>query len=288
MAMRIAKIFNVPVKINDFFLILILAYTFLGVLPQVLILFSIVLVHEFAHCLAALKRGIGVKEMELFPFGGIAHLDFFEADSNHEFHVALAGPLVNFIMAGMGFILLNYWGINYWIIFFIRTNLVIGLFNLLPALPLDGGRLYRSIKAPKYGIQRATRAASRQGKIIATSLFMAGAIGLYYRFCDISVAILAIFLYISAGGQYKTASYHFIRFLSRKKEQFATRRIMEAENYIAKEDLSLEETISLLKPEKYGILLLVDEKGNITKKLSEEQIINAYFKYGPKLPLYKV
>ncbi len=280
--MKLARILGIPIKINDYFILLIIAYTFLGVLPNIVIIFFTVLIHELAHSIESLRKGIKVKEIELFPFGGVARLEYIDVNSNNEFTIAVAGPLINFIIAGIGFILLHYKGINYWLLFLIRTNLVIGLFNLIPALPLDGGRMYRSIKSTKYGVKNATHKASKNGKIFSVILFFLGSLGVYFKINDISMPILAIFLFISANSQDKTASYQFIRFLSRKKEQYNNSELMETENYVLKKDYVIEDLISYLKPGKYSFFFIINDNGKIIKTLSEEQIINAYFKYGSK------
>ena len=138
-----------------------------------LLLFVSVLLHELAHSLVARARGLPVKNITLFIFGGISNLEQEPASPGVEFQMAIVGPLVSLLIGGLSLLLfavlrgnspqleaiLGYLGI---------TNLLLGVFNLIPGFPLDGGRVLRSIIWKATGsLLRATRIASAVGQIIA-------------------------------------------------------------------------------------------------------------------------
>ena len=138
-----------------------------------LLLFVSVLLHELAHSLVARARGLPVKNITLFIFGGVSNLEQEPMSPGVEFQMAVVGPVVSLLIGGLSLLLfaalkggspqveaiLGYLGI---------TNLLLGIFNLIPGFPLDGGRVLRSIIWKVTGsLRKATRIASVVGQIIA-------------------------------------------------------------------------------------------------------------------------
>jgi Zn-dependent protease len=145
-----------------------------------LLLFGSVLAHELAHSLIARARGLPVKNIILFIFGGVSNIEREPQNPDVEFQMALVGPLTSLFIGGLAFLLrwvmrggaspliamLSYLGV---------TNLLLGLFNLVPGFPLDGGRILRSIVWKVSGnAQTATRVATFAGQLIAYLLIFIG------------------------------------------------------------------------------------------------------------------
>jgi len=149
-------------------------YWVLGAVTAIL-LFASVLVHELAHSFMALARGLEARSITLFIFGGVSNLGGEAKSASTEFLVAIVGPLTSFVLAGISFglaeavsepraeLVLSY-------LFLI--NLSLGIFNLIPGFPLDGGRVLRSILWRATGnVRRATEWAANVGKLVAYLLF---------------------------------------------------------------------------------------------------------------------
>lgn len=139
----------------------------IGILTS-LMLFTSVLIHELAHGIVSIQSGIKVKRIALVLFGGIAEMENEPDEPKKEFKIALAGPLSNFILAGI-FYLLSYIvttrGISDTIYIPLRyianINFILAVFNMMPALPLDGGRVFRAI------IWQSTKDLKKATKIIS-------------------------------------------------------------------------------------------------------------------------
>ena len=137
--MQIGQIGGIRIVFNPFFLILLVLLGLAGYLPHGLILFGIVFLHELAHTLVASAYGVQFSAIELFPFG-VASEGFYDPDPFAEAVIALAGPLTNGVLCILAMAVAPYEVIPaQWYDYFMRANCVIGLFNLLPAFPLDGG-----------------------------------------------------------------------------------------------------------------------------------------------------
>ena len=165
--MRLARIAGIDFKANKAFLLLCVAYTVLGLGPEVILITTAVLAHEIAHTVVALALGVRISEVELLPFGGQAAVeDFTGLEPKKEIYVALTGPLL--LDYGRCFYyLIPYQGT--WFSLFANIN-CFRSFNLLPVLPLDGGRIFRAILSSSIGYRKATLTAASLGKITALLL----------------------------------------------------------------------------------------------------------------------
>lgn len=153
----------------------------------ILSIFITVFLHELGHALAAKRYNIKTKDITLLPIGGLARLESIPEKPKEELVVAIAGPIVNIILAGitalfitipdaneLTFQLSN--GINstnFFLNFFI-VNLFLAIFNLIPAFPMDGGRVLRALLAMKFKRHIATNIAARIGQVIALGFIFLG------------------------------------------------------------------------------------------------------------------
>ncbi len=154
-------------------------YLLLGFIAA-LLLFASVLVHELAHSLVARKRGMGVKSIVLFIFGGVSNIEQEPQSPGSEFQMAFVGPLTSLIIGAVSYGLLQLVGtrpspIAAMLLYLAWANVLLGIFNLIPGFPLDGGRVLRSIiwKVTGSG-DRATRITTTVGQIIAYLFILLG------------------------------------------------------------------------------------------------------------------
>jgi Zn-dependent protease/CBS domain-containing protein len=172
----------------------------LSILMSVLIFVSVFL-HELSHSLVAMRFGARVKAIMLFIFGGVAMIEDLPKDPNREFFVAIAGPLMSFLLALVGFSLRLLGGLfGEFCYLFGYFNLVLGLFNLIPAFPMDGGRVLRSFLTRRLGFIRATKISADVGKILAVVIGVTG------LFTSIWLTLIALFIYMGAVEEEKSVT----------------------------------------------------------------------------------
>lgn len=223
---RIARVFGVDIKVHVSFLLIVL----LGALQWgtqwgirgavfgialILLLFLCVTLHELGHSLVARYFRIPVREIVLLPIGGVALLEKQPEQPFHELLIAIAGPVVNVLLAGMlalflgataDITLLNEQGtvssgemapsFTFLLLWLLAANISLVVFNLIPAFPLDGGRMLRAILAMFFGYTRATNIAAVVGQVIAVFLGVFGIIS-----GNIVLALIAAFIFIGAGQE---------------------------------------------------------------------------------------
>ena len=285
--MRLGRLFGVQIVLNPFFLLTLLGFAMIGLLPQALLLFGAVLLHELAHVVVARGMGLAVEAVELLPFGGAARLaDFLELDPEAERSVALAGPVTNLFLAGLCVALQTYrLGPPDHVGFFLRTNLVLAAFNCVPALPLDGGRILRSYLTRRWGFRRATEVAADFGRAIAVVFAVVGAVGLYLRYVNLSLLILAFFVYAAASRERGHAAWVLTRYLARKQRELRERQVLSVEALVAGEHLPVREVVRRFVPQRYHLIYLVGEEGEVSSFVTEAEVIQALVSRGSELPL---
>ena len=175
-------------------------------------LFGCVVLHEFGHALMARRFGIGTRDIVLFPFGGVARLERIPEVPSQEFLVALAGPAVSVGIAAGLFAALRLYGSaprleDFGIgnasfaerLMFINAGLAV--FNLLPAFPMDGGRVLRALLAMRLDYVRATEVAARIGQGVAAIFAIVGAL------TNPLLVIIALFVWMGAAGEVSVAQF---------------------------------------------------------------------------------
>ena len=214
---KLVRVAGIDVYVHATFVILILwlalSYWATAGLPAVvsgvgfiLLLFGCVALHEFGHALTARRFGIRTRHITLLPIGGVADLEKMPDDPRQEILVALAGPAVNLVIAAV---------LWFWLMMsgslvpgevisvasgpllhkLIVLNIILAVFNLLPAFPMDGGRVLRAALAMRMGRVQATRTAARIGQGLALWL---GLIGLLY---NPFLIFIALFVWIGAAAE---------------------------------------------------------------------------------------
>lgn len=197
----LTRVMGIPVRVHITLIILLIIaafhYGFWGVIYMAG-LFTSVALHELGHSWVAIRKGCRVREIMLLPIGGVAKMERLPSKPVDEFLIAVAGPLTSLALAGI-FLLLTATGFLMMLFASLAgINLMLGLFNLLPSFPMDGGRIFRAFMTPRIGRLKATELAARIGRIMAVA---GGIFGLFSH--EWILVLIAIFIYQAAGAEYR-------------------------------------------------------------------------------------
>ena len=263
-------------KVNPLFLLVIVLLIFAGLGIELLIAFILVISHEFVHLLVAWLSGYEIYKIDIFPFGGMAeYRGLLEMDPWQEIKVAICGPLFNLVLV---LILYLYYGnINfisiYYIDLLIKYNLIIGLFNLLPALPLDGGRILRSVLVARMGFCRGTMMAVKIAKFFAISGAILGIIALIFQQTNIWILFISFFVYGAAIKEEKNVVYYLVSYLTHRKDFIDNMIIKPVYLQVSRSNVRLKDMLTYLVPDKFNLFYILE----IEYFLSEIQLLDYFF-----------
>lgn len=184
-----------------------LAESLMGVI-FILALFGCVVLHEYGHALTARRYGVKTKNITLLPIGGVANMEKMPDKPIHELWVALAGPAVNLVIAAILLIYFQFFGTypnveeftgvvttDNFLFFLLIVNIILAVFNMIPAFPMDGGRVLRALLAMRFDRSKATNIAAKIGQFLAILFVFAG---FFYNFWWI---FIGLFIFLGAGAE---------------------------------------------------------------------------------------
>lgn len=291
--MELFKVSGVSIRIHPSFLVVLLLYGVLGLAAQALLVFALVVGHELAHLLTAKAYGFKVEGLELFPFGGAAYCDgLFEGRKIEESVMALAGPAFNIaLLFAAQALRWNGWWTGELAVDFVRFNLWLAAFNLIPVLPLDGGRVARALFAQGFGFVRTTKFLAEAGKWLGIVLGLYGVVlGVSGKFTEgpLFYLILGGFFWFAGRKEVATARITFLRQLTRKKEELMKRGLMRSLWLTVQSNTPLVRIVEEFTPDRYALVTLTNDEMGMEKILTETDIVEGMLREGIRFPVGKL
>jgi len=211
---RIGSAWGIPIELHITFVLLIAA-VFALFYPEVylsvvtLLLFAFVMFHELAHSIVARHYGIRVRKIVLYPIGGVSEIEEVPENPAIEWKLAIAGPLMSFLIGGIllainqiiavGFpaeaFEQSFTTVGNFLYDLALLNLILGAFNLIPAFPMDGGRVFRALLAERMNYSDATKYAAYLGRILGIVMVV---VGFFY---NPFLILIGVFIYIGASEE---------------------------------------------------------------------------------------
>jgi stage IV sporulation protein FB len=288
--MTFIKIAGIEIKINYLLCVTFIIFFIFGYIENAIISFIIVFLHELAHTVVARLLGYQIHDIEIFPFGGVARIEeLISINPKDEILIAAAGPTSNLFMAFVGYQV--YYGLSIQrelMVFFVFSNIMIGIFNLIPILPLDGGRIIRAYLAYFIGFKKATKIIVRVSKLCSITIFLLGLYMVRYNYLNIFLSGIAIFLYIAAQREYRMAAFIFIKEITKKKQSLLSAGVLSTKQLVAVKDTPVKEIMDQFLPKKYHIVIVMDKKCKPIGYLTETEVFEGMITHGINVPLEKL
>ncbi|WP_428938009.1 CBS domain-containing protein [Fontivita pretiosa] len=293
------RLFGIPVFIDITFLIVLPLFTWIigsgikagqeligldrevqtlrqGLLPYllgliiVIGLFVSVLIHELGHALTARGYGVKTRSITLWLLGGVAALDDLPRRRGAEAVIAIVGPIVSFALAGLFYLtrqtipLAQMPAARFVVTYLAWTNVVLAIFNLLPALPLDGGRVLRSLLALRWDYLAATQVSATISKVLAVGLGLFG-----FLTGQLMLMLIAFFIYMAVN----TETQQLI--VERLLEGVRVRDLMNPEVITVPASASVAELTELMIRERHKGFPVVDDDGALIGMVDLRQLQGA-------------
>ncbi|WP_306984165.1 M50 family metallopeptidase [Alkalicoccobacillus murimartini] len=250
------------IRLNPFFWVIIAIGIITGYFREALMLFAIVFIHELGHASVAVHYGWKIRKIELLPFGGVAEIeDSGNKPIKQEVLLVLAGPLQHVWMIGASYL---FAGTAIWSQsnheLFLWHNLVILCFNLLPVLPLDGGRLVQLWFMERLAYKKAHK-SSIFSSVIALCLICIATLFLPFH---LNLYVVLFFLVINNYLEWKQRHYRFMRFLT-EREALPTIHSPETELTVSP-SLIVRDAVNLLRRGHSHLFTMQPGHGQVTEK----------------------
>lgn len=283
------KIGGVEYRLHPLFLMLMLFSVLTGYFAEMLTLFGVVTIHELGHVAAARTYGWRIRRVQLLPFGGVAEMDeSANVPAKEEMAVALCGPLQNAWMAVFAAFMLEYGpghAADYWT-YFLQANLMIGLFNLLPVLPLDGGKLLLGALSYLFPYHRVMSVVLYASLLLSLAMVIAALARYAAGGIHLNLLAIGLFLFFSNWYGVKHLHYQFLRFLVNREE--SCRRMKESgrlpQMLVVPYDQEPVQVLRRLKRERHHLLYIVGRTGQVLQICPEDRLLRAYLSRLPGSP----
>lgn len=268
------------IKISKYFIPYILFLIIIGYKGQLIYAFAIVFFHEIVHYLTARYYKFSGFDIEFIAVGTVLKCkDLDEASPKEDLIISLSGPMMNLILSIVFYLIYKSHPSNHYYMLF-SGNLAIGLFNLIPAFPLDGGRILRDLVNLKFTYKKANRI------MIIASIF----IGIILMFIYIllflkgsnnfNVGIIGLFIVLTSLRENERVSYIIMGDIIKKKYKFIKRGYIENKAISIHYKQDLLTAMGLFDKNKYNIFNVLDDEMKVMDLIYEEEIVHALKTYG--------
>ncbi|MBU7030317.1 MAG: site-2 protease family protein [Theionarchaea archaeon] len=298
---KIGAVFGIPLRLHITFPMLIIAYAALfgyeyGLMAAVrgffliLFLFGCVVLHELAHSKQAQKYGVKVRDVTLLPIGGVSNMEHIPEDPTQELKIAIVGPLTSLAIGvvlliadfAAGFDIFEFsferiatdW--TYFPVYMAWINVFLAFFNLLPAFPMDGGRVIRAYLAQKTSYVRATKIAATIGKIFAIIFGVAGVL------INPILIFIAFFVYLGASSEEQAVM------VGEGLKGLQVKDVMNTQCVTIPAETSLSELVEKIFDGTCRGVIPVTEKGVYIGLASQETILSAIHEHGLTVHIGKI
>lgn len=247
-----------------------------GYLREYLQALFFISVHEAGHMSVGALLRAQVCNIRLLPVGLNAEINMADCTGRQRIAVFIAGPCTSFILA-LSFLFL--YNTGYPQDFFLRgiyTNFYLGVFNLIPVLPMDGGRIIQELVAARLGTIRTGKLMKLVAAVLSAVIILAGAAGLFYSSWGVSLMVIGVYFFMCIGTSREETAFMNIKSLLFRKSRVIRKGIYPVREIVALKHMKLAEVIKALDyVDRFHIINILDEDMRIIKVMTEQEILEA-------------
>jgi stage IV sporulation protein FB len=289
MTFPVAKIGNTRIYVHVTFLLAALVLIGSGYALYFLVFLGSLMVHEMGHLIASAFLGAEITEVELWPFGAVGKLEgVWQLEPWPEAMVAISGPLQSAMLAAIGF--LSYMALASRVPgvqalgqfplleFLIKVNLGLLAINLMPCLPLDGGRFIRAQLSLRAGYKEASTKVANLGIWLAVMSSVIGVVGIFAGYDCYTLVLFGPLVIWGSIEEKQGAALHNALSLLARNERLARKRAISVEEIMVREDVQVKDVVQRLRPSKYFVILVVDRRMTVLGSITETRLLEAFYR----------
>lgn len=274
--MKLFNIRGVLIRVNPLLIVLTAAWIITGYWATAVVIYTLLILHELGHAIAAAAFGVRIYELELLPFGACVRMEnVFEGHPLKESIIAAAGPVTSLMCAVSACALSGYFPgfITEQLKLAERFGFITAVFNLLPVLPLDGGRILRALISRKCDFGRATRIVAAMGMAAGAGLFIWGVYEIFNAIANPMLPLLGVFLFFSALEQYRQGRFELAKYLLDRERTHNKSDTLYVKEVAIRDGMPLSGALRLLKdPDRYYVFRVLDDDMRIKGSFDEQQL----------------
>lgn len=277
------KIRNVDIYVDLLFFLVVPIPVLCGYAWEFAAVFASALAHEAGHIALACLLGAGVRSIRILPVGLNAEIDESGLCKYKKLAIYMAGPLVNIAIALMlyfvGFYGPDAWGAK----FFAMVNLYLAVFNLLPILPLDGGRVLASVMSERVGFILTERYVKAFTLVLASIISLLGIVQILGKDHRFNLILIGIYIFLCLKSGKMEARMVNIKNMLYRRSRFLNKGVYPARNLAVIKSLRISEAIRSMDFDRFHIIHVLDHSLNIVGELTEYHVLEAMIKHSPDI-----
>lgn len=288
MSLPVARVGNTRIYLHITFILVALVLAFSGFSLQLAVFAGSLIFHELGHIMSASLMGAEITRVEFWPFGASARLErTWQLTPTADSLVAFAGPFNSGILASAASAVQRCLSQTYGasaagayplLDLLVKVNLGLFLMNIIPCLPLDGGRIARSKLALKLGYVEASKKMAAWGLVAGAVMTGAGLFGLTARMNSLALVIVGPLVIWGALDEGESAARQNVMEILTRTERLRQRRAIPVEEILVPSDATVAEVVSRLVPSRYNMILVAGRNMKVLGRVTETRLLEAFYK----------
>lgn len=280
---------KVTVSIDILIFIFIITSLIMGFFVQYILTLGFIAAHESGHIIAAVKSGAGVYRLRILPVGLNAEIDYIRCSRKERIIIYLAGPLTNIMLAFLLILLNACHFVGEGLMSVVYINMWLAFFNLLPLIPLDGGKIAVEFLSGHFGLFRANRQMRILSIMVSAGIICLGLVIFKQTLYNASAVLIGIYILLCIRENRKETAFMNIKSFIFKRSRFNSTGICPARHIVVNQKVRLSEVIKAMDySDVFHIVNVVDTDLHIIGVLTEQEIVDSLVLYSTDITFEKL
>lgn len=270
------KLNGITINIDFLIFILIIVSFVAGFFIQYIVILTFIILHETGHIITAVNSGASVYRLRVLPIGLNAEIDDSRCSKYGRILIYLVGPLTNLSFAILLYLIYACHSVSNELIWGVYTNIWLAFFNLLPILPLDGGKIVFELLAGHFGMFKAGKQMNILSLVISILMICFGVVIFKYTPYNASIILIGIYIFFCIKQNNKETALMNIKSFISKRSRFIAKGIYPARHIVVRQNVKLLDVIKIMDySDMFHIVEIIDKDMHIIGVMTEQEIVDS-------------